>query len=401
MAILPGATIGILGGGQAPACHDRHGRPVRSATGVRILDPDPRCAASAVADEVVVGAFDDPAAACALARGSAVVTYEIEKIDRASLEAAQSVAPVRPSPAVLALVQDRLLQKEWLVQHGFPVGPFARVDRVEDALFALSRYGTARLKARRGGYDGRSQVKVPAGSTKEEVQAAHQALGSGACLCEQELPVVRELSVLVARRLEAGRAEVQVFPAAENWHEDAILAFSVLPGALDPELARKAEAMGRSIAEVLGVEGLSCAIEFFRRPAGGELLVNELAPRPHNTFPATETACLTSQFEQLVRAVCGLPLGSTDVLRPTALANLLGDLWLRGRRSGRPPHLDRALALPGDLSGRCTARSRAEGGRSAICWQWVTHPPRRWRWFAKPARGCSEFGRRLATPRLF
>lgn len=357
MAILPGAVIGILGGGQLGRMTAMAARSL--GYGVRVLDPDPQCAARAVADEVIVSSFDDPAGAARLARGSAVVTYEIENIAPAALASAEAVAPVRPSPAVLALVQDRLVQKEWLASRGFPVGAFAAVATATEVAQAVARFGRSRLKARRGGYDGRSQAVV---ENAAGAAAALASLGNQPVVCERELSLRRELSVLVARREEGGQSEVKVFPPAQNWHESGILSLSVLPGAIEPALAAQAEALGQAIAEALGLVGL-LAVEFFETNEG--LLVNELSPRPHNTFHATETACLTSQFEQLVRAVCGLPLGATDVLRPTALANLLGDLWL----GARPPHLDRALALPGvylTLYGKAPREGRKIGHLLAV-----------------------------------
>ena len=359
--ILPGAAIGILGGGQLARMTAMAARSL--GYGVRVLDPDPRCAAGAVADEVIAGAFDDPACAAALARGSAVVTYEIETIGPAALAAAAQFAPVHPSPAILGMVQDRLVQKEWLAGHGFPVGPYRAASTAAEIAAAAQALGPVRLKARRGATTAAAQGALPSGSGAPEAAAAQAALGSGPVVCEQELALRRELSVLVARRADGTSAEVKVFPPAQNWHEDGILALSVLPGALAPALVAKAEALGRALAEALSLVGL-LAIEFFETDAHG-LLVNELSPRPHNTFHATETACLTSQFEQLVRAVCGLPLGSTDVLRPTALANLLGDLWL----GPTPPHLDRALALPGvylTLYGKEPRRGRKIGHLLAV-----------------------------------
>jgi 5-(carboxyamino)imidazole ribonucleotide synthase len=356
VAILPGAQIGILGGGQL-------GRMTAMAAqslgyGVRVLDPDPHCAACAVADEVIVSAFDDPVGAEILARKSDVVTYEIEQIGQAALAAAERLAPVRPSPAVLAIVQDRLEQKNWLSQHGFPVGPYRPAASVAEVEAAAQALGGLRLKARRGGYDGRSQARV--GKLSEAV-ASFQTLGGEPVVCEQELVLRRELSVMVAR---TEQGEMKVFPPAQNWHQDGILSLSVLPGALEPALTRQAEELGRAIAAAMAVCGL-LAIEFFDTESHG-LLVNELSPRPHNTFHATETACLTSQFEQLVRAVCGLPLGLTDTLRPTALANLLGDLWV-GR--DHPPRFDRALALPGvylRLYGKQPRRGRKVGHLLAV-----------------------------------
>jgi 5-(carboxyamino)imidazole ribonucleotide synthase len=348
-AILPGATIGILGGGQLGRMTAMAARSL--GYDVAVLDPDPDCAAAAVASRVVAASFDDPGGAEALARGTAVVTYEIEKIAVAALEAAAALAPVRPAPRVLALVQDRARQKAWLAREGFPVGPYREVGNDAD-LAAAAALGPYRLKACQGGYDGRSQARVP---TPQDAVAAWASLGRAPAVAERELSLDRELSVLVARR-PAG--EVAVFPPAQNWHQDGILSISVLPGPLPDDLAARASAIARDIAVRLGVEGL-LAVEFFATREG-DLFVNELSPRPHNTFHAAETACLTSQFEQLVRAICDLPLGSTRVLRPTALANLLGDLWL----GPSPPALDRALALPGvrlNLYGKTPRRGRKIG----------------------------------------
>jgi 5-(carboxyamino)imidazole ribonucleotide synthase len=288
------------------------------------------------------------------------VTYEIEKIALQAVEAAAAITPVRPSPSVLGVVQDRARQKGWLVAHGFPVGPYREV-RSDSELAAAWELGPFRLKACRGGYDGRSQARVP---SAEAAPAAWRTLGQAPCVAERELDLAAELSVLIARRPSG---EVATFPAAQNWHDDGILSISVLPGALPEATTHRATEVARGIAEGLGVEGL-LAVEFFVTRAGelaGDLYVNELAPRPHNTFHAAETACLTGQFEQLVRAICDLPLGSTKVLRPTALANLLGDLWL----GPTPPALERALALPGvrlNLYGKAPRQGRKIGHLLAV-----------------------------------
>jgi 5-(carboxyamino)imidazole ribonucleotide synthase len=354
VTILPGATIGILGGGQLGRMTAMAARSL--GYDVAVLDPDPACAAGALASRRVTAPFDDAAAAAELARGSAVVTYEIEKIALASVEAAAALAPVRPAPSVLGLVQDRARQKGWLATHGFPVGPYREVRSAEE-LAAAWALGPFRLKACQGGYDGRSQARVP---SAEAAPAAWRELGEVPCVAERELDLAAELSVLIARRPSG---EVATFPAAQNWHDDGILSISVLPGALPEATTRRAAELARGIAEGLGVEGL-LAVEFFVT-RDGELYVNELSPRPHNTFHAAETACLTGQFEQLVRAICDLPLGSTQVLRPTALANLLGDLWL----GPTPPALDRALALPGvrlNLYGKAPRKGRKIGHLLAV-----------------------------------
>ncbi len=347
--ILPGATIGILGGGQLGRMTAIAARSL--GYDVAVLDPDPDCAAGPLAGRRVTASFDDAAAAERLASECAVVTYEIEKIAVDALEAAAARAPVRPAPAVLALVQDRGRQKAWLASHGFPVGPW-RLVRDEADIEAAAALGPMRLKSCQGGYDGRSQARA---ATAAEGRRAWIDLARRACVAERELELESELSVLAVRRPSG---ELAVFPAAQNWHEEGILSVSVIPGALPTETVARATEIARAMAVDLRIEGL-LAVEFFQTK-GGELLVNELSPRPHNTFHAAETACLTGQFEQLVRAICDLPLGSTAVARPTALANLLGDLWL----GPNPPHLERALALPGvrlSLYGKAPRRGRKIG----------------------------------------
>lgn len=355
--ILPGATIGILGGGQL----GRMTAMAARALGYHIhtLDPDPSCAARFVVERCLTAAFDDDFAAADLARHCAVVTLEIESVSLASLDAARRYAPVRPSREVLAVIQDRAMQKSWLVAHGFPLGPWRTVERVEDLASASRALGPdAFVKRVHGGYDGRGQARLPSAA---EASAVWAGLGESACVVERALDIAAELSVLVAR---SPSGETAVYPAALNHHEERILAWSVLPGPVPPAVARQAEEIAREIAQGLKVEGLLVVELFLTR--GGELFVNELAPRPHNSFHATEVACLTSQFEQCVRAVCDLPLGSTEVVRPVAIRNLLGDLWL----GDQPPRFDAALALPGvrvHLYGKRVARAgRKMGHLSAV-----------------------------------
>jgi 5-(carboxyamino)imidazole ribonucleotide synthase len=218
--------------------------------------------------------------------------------------------------------------------------------------------GAAFAKLCTGGYDGRGQARL---AVPDEAERAWHAIGERPCVVERALDLEAELSVMVARR---PGGEMAVYPPALNHHEQRILDWSVLPGPIPPPVAARATELARGIAEAIGVEGL-LAIELFLT-RGGELLVNELAPRPHNTFHATERACVTSQFEQHVRAVCDLPLGSTEVVRPAAIVNLLGDLW----SGDAPPRLDRALAIPGvrvHLYGKRGARpGRKMGHLSAI-----------------------------------
>lgn len=341
--ILPGATIGIFGGGQL----GRMTAMAARAMGYRIqvLDPDPACPARFVVDACIEADWSDSREAANLARGCDVVTLEIEQISPQSMEAAAHFAPVRPGGAMLAMIQDRIEQKDWLKRNGFPLGEYRAVrslDELREAVAALG--GRCFCKSATGGYDGRGQGKVgfaPGADVEAELRGAWESLGEGPGVAEKAIDLEREISVLVAR---APNGEVKVYPAAWNHHEEQILAWSVMPAPLTSALEADARKIGEAIADTFQLEGL-LAVEMFCT-TDGKLLVNELAPRPHNSYHASERACVTSQFEQLVRAVCDLPLGDVDVVQPAAIANLLGDLWLR---DGQPvePRFDEALAVPG------------------------------------------------------
>jgi 5-(carboxyamino)imidazole ribonucleotide synthase len=353
VAVLPPATIGILGGGQLGRMTALAARAM--GYGVQVLDPDPDCAARPVVDRVVAAPFDDAAGAAELARGCDVVTLEIEQIGTEALAAVQAHAPLRPGPELLHVVQHRGRQRRWLAGKGFPVGPHAHVDSAPALAEAMRSIGPALfVKSCQGGYDGRSQVRVGPG---DDATVAFAQLGRREAVAEQALDLELELSVLVARR--AGGAEMIVYPPAVNHHERQILAWSVLPGALAPEVVRDAQAIARDIAEAIGLEGILAVELFLLRD--GRLLVNELAPRPHNSYHASELGSPTSQFEQLIRAVCGLPLGAVEPARPAAIVNLFGELWAEGRT----PNWDAALTVPGTrlfLYGKRGARAGRKMG---------------------------------------
>ena len=352
--ILPPATIGILGGGQLGRMTALAARSL--GYGVQVLDPDGDCAARPVVDRVVVARFDDADGARELARGSDVVTIEIEQIAPAALAAALEHAVVRPGAELLRTIQHRGRQKQWLADNGFPVGDYAHVDSVTSLESAARDIGPVLfVKACEGGYDGRSQVRFDGA----DANAAWQSLGGRASVAERALDLELELSVMVARRASG---EIVVYPPAVNHHERQILAWSTLPGELDPRVADAAREIARGIAERFALEGI-LAVEMFL-VTDGRLLVNELAPRPHNSYHASELACPTSQFEQLVRAVCDLPLGAPEPARPAAIVNLLGDLWL----DGRTPDFVAALAVPGTrlvLYGKHGARAGRKMGHLA------------------------------------
>jgi 5-(carboxyamino)imidazole ribonucleotide synthase len=357
-AILPGATIGILGGGQLGRMTAMAARSLGYR--VQVMDPDPSCPARFVVDACFEGSWNDAKAAANLARGCDVVTLEIEQISLESLRAAQRYAPVRPGEALLAIIQDRIAQKEWLAAHQFPVGPFRSVRSLDNMRAALDAFGhNCFVKSARGGYDGRSQLRItPRGG--ESAELAWRALGQHPSIAEQAIALEREISVLVAR---SPSGDLKSFPSATNHHENQILAWSVIPSSIPVAMELEAQRIACSLAEQLSLEGI-LAVEMFVTQ-GGTLLINELAPRPHNSYHASERSCVISQFEQHVRAVCDLPLGNTDVLRPAAIANLLGDAWADGE-----PRFDRALEVDGvrlHLYEKHTARpGRKMGHLSAI-----------------------------------
>ena len=342
--LLPGATIGILGGGQLGRMMAMAAR----AMGYRILvlDPDPGCPARFVVDGCIEASWDDSRGAANLARGCDVVTLEIEQIGPRSMSAAASFCPVRPAGAMLAVIQNRVEQKDWLRRHGFPVGPYRAVRSLDDVRRAVEELGgRVFAKSATGGYDGRGQGKVgfrTDADCESEVRGAWEALGEGEGVIEQAIDLEREISVMVAR---SPRGEVKVFPAAWNHHEDQILAWSVIPASIPAAMESEAREMAREIAETFSLEGLLAVEMFVTRD--GQLLVNELAPRPHNSYHESERACVTSQFEQAIRAVCNLPLGEVDVVQPAAIANLLGDIWVDEDGSPREPRFDRALETAG------------------------------------------------------
>ena len=327
--------LAILGGGQLGRMTAMAARTMGYR--VRVMDPEAACPASFVADETVVGRWGDADAARRLATGADVVTLEIEQIGVDALRVVDSLAPLRPGVEPVRIIQDKTLQKPWLAENGFPVGPF-RVARSEDGLReAVSALGSdVFVKSGRGGYDGRGQVRIQPGDGAD-LGVAWRALGERSAVVEMALDLDCEISVMAAR---SPSGEVRAFPAARNHHENQILAWSVLPAGVAPELEARAEALAAEMVAKLDLVGLLCAELFVTR--SGELFVNELAPRPHNSYHQSERGCATSQFEQLVRAVCNLPLGSTELIAPCAISNLLGDLWLNGE-----PNFAAALAVPG------------------------------------------------------
>jgi len=354
--ILPGATIGFLGGGQLGRMTAFAARSM--GYDIQVLDPEAACATRAVASRTITAKFDDVDAAVALASECDVVTLEIEQIHPDVLEAVAARTALRPGRTPVYIIQDRIRQKQWLKAQGFPLGNFVAARQAGDIADAVRDFGPCIAKSTHGGYDGRGQVRL---STPEQGVDAWTALGARECLVEQKVDIHYELSVLVAR---TAAGAVAVYPPSRNHHTSGVLTWAVVPAVISDDMTTRAQTLARDVAERIGIVGL-LAVECFVT-TGGELLVNELAPRPHNTYHHSERGFATSQFEQLVRAICGLPLGATDVHAPSAIANLLGDVWLQEQA----PDIAHALDVTGTrlhLYGKAGARAgRKMGHLSAV-----------------------------------
>ena len=322
--ILPGATLGILGSGQL----GRMFAQAASRLGYRIhvYSPDADSPAGQVATQETVADYDDLAALEKFGRSIDVLTLEFENVPTTAVETLAQFVPVRPSGNVQHIVQHRLREKLFLQQTGIPCAPFAEITTAEQLATAVEKIGLpAVLKTAESGYDGKGQSKV---TTPEEASTAWADLGHAPAVLEGWIEFERELSVLVAR---TPTGEVAMHGPIANEHVNHILDVSLFPLPELESVAAKAHEIARAIAEALDYVGI-CCIEFFLT-YGGSLLVNEIAPRPHNSGHLTIDACVTSQFEQHVRAICNLPLGSGEVVKPAAMVNLLGNLW----QGGEPP----------------------------------------------------------------
>ena len=358
--LLPGATIGVLGSGQLGrmlglACR-------RMGYRLHVFSPERDSPAGQVADRDVVARYEDLDAVRAFARAVDVVTFEFENVPAATASAATGHAPVHPDGRVLRIAQNRLREKTALAKLGFPVTPFRPVGSAGEARAATAEVGLpAILKSAGFGYDGKGQAAV---DDAGEAAAAWTAVtgyaggtvsaegaGSGpAAILERRVDFTHELSVIAARSASGGHTVT--YPPCENRHASGILDLSSCPAEVPPGVGERARALACDLMEALDVVGVLC-VELFLT-TDGDLLVNEIAPRPHNSGHLTIEAATTGQFEQQLRAVCGLPIGTTDLHRPAAMANLLGDLWSAG-----PPRWERAAAIEGvslHLYGKAEAR---------------------------------------------
>lgn len=325
--ILPGEWLGLLGGGQL----GRMFCMAAQSLGFRVcvLDPIEDSPAGAVADAQIVADYHDEAALRQLAARCRAVTTEFENVPARALEFLAQWCTARPAAASVAVAQDRILEKRFVAAHDIPVAPHAVIERIDDidALDPVLLPGI--LKSARLGYDGKGQASV---ATRDEARAAWSRLQQVPCVLEKRLTLRREISCVVCRGADG---ELAAFPVAENEHRGGILAVSIAPARIEPRIAAHAQQLARAIAVALDYVGVLC-VEFFLLDEG-RLIVNEIAPRPHNSGHYTIDACISSQFDAQARILAGLPLGSTEQLAPAVMLNLLGDLWFRDGSRSEPP----------------------------------------------------------------
>lgn len=330
--IQPGATLGVLGSGQLGRMFAIAAR--RMGYRVHTLSPGIDTPTGQVADAEVEADYDDLDAIRAFARGVDVITFEFENVSTAAADAAAEIVPVRPSGHALHVTQQRAREKSFLALKGFPVTPHASVASLDELTAAVDKIGLpAILKTASFGYDGKGQHRL---TSPLDIEPVWALVGHQPAILEKVVDFSLEFSVVAARGLDGGFAH---YGAIENEHRNHILDVSVAPARMPEPATAEAVAVTRAIMDELAYVGVLC-VEFFLT-TDGRILVNEIAPRPHNSGHLTFDAAITSQFEQQVRAICGLPLGATTLLRPAAMANLLGDVWAKGE-----PKWDAALAVP-------------------------------------------------------
>ena len=348
---LPGAMIGVMGGGQLGRMFAIAAR--RMGYHIHTFSPEKNGPAAQFSDLATAASYYDEAAVRGFARSIDVLTFEFENIPSPTIEWVLRDQVVRPRGEVLHIAQHRLREKEFLRDAEFPVAPFRRVANLADLTTALEAIGRpAILKGAAFGYDGKDQQRIGIKTSLDEVWSHRE---DELCVLEQVIEFEKEISVIVARATDESTA---VFPVCENMHRNHILDLTLAPARIDDAVASAARALACEVAVRLDLVGL-LAVEMFLK-GNGELVINELAPRPHNSGHWTIEGCVTSQFEQHVRAVCGLPLGSTELLRPTAMVNLLGEIWSEGE-----PNWAAALAEPGThlhLYGKHEARAGRKMG---------------------------------------
>jgi 5-(carboxyamino)imidazole ribonucleotide synthase len=358
--ILPGATLGLVGGGQLGRMFTMAARNLDYR--VTVLDPDPLSPAAEFATGHLNTAYTHPVSMDEMARTCAAITTEFENAPAETLLALARHTTVRPSGDAVAIAQDRIAEKGFFSAHGFPVGPYAVIRSAADidaALAAVKLPGV--LKTARFGYDGKGQARI---DSRANLEATLAEWKGALCILEEFLPLTREVSVILARGADGATT---LFPVAENQHVGGILDITIAPARINESLADTARVIATRLAEELRYVGVM-AVEFFVI-AGDKLLINEIAPRPHNSGHFTIDACRTSQFEQQVRVLCDLPMGDTSQHSPAVMLNLLGDCWT-GPRHQDPPDWQAVLKHPGahlHLYGKRAARPGRKMGHVTVC----------------------------------
>lgn len=348
--LLPNAMLGILGGGQLGRMFTVSA--LSMGYRVTVLDPDPDSPAGALADVHLCKAFDDPEALRQLAETCVAVTTEFENVPAQSMAFLEQHTRVSPASSAVAIAQDRIAEKRYIASVGLKVAPFLAVETEADLDQDLGGHLPGILKIARLGYDGKGQIRV---KTAAEAKAAFLEMGGKPCVLEKLLDLRTEVSAIVTR---VGPNQRVCFPVAENHHANGILDISIVPARIAPQLAAEAQTMAMRLADSLDYVGV-LAVEFFVL-GDGELIINEIAPRPHNSGHYTLDATLVSQFDQQVRAMCGLPPGDTRLLSPVVMVNLLGDIWGDGE-----PAWDILLSQPNvhlHLYGKKSARAGRKMG---------------------------------------
>ncbi|MBD8069660.1 5-(carboxyamino)imidazole ribonucleotide synthase [Bacillus sp. PS06] len=314
--LLPGKTIGIIGGGQLGRMMTISAKEM--GYDVVVLDPTPNSPCGQVADQQILADYDDLEAIKKLSSLSDVITYEFENIDYEALAWLESHANLPQGSKLLKITQDRGFEKQAISDAGAEVAPYQLIDTIQDLRTGIEQLGTpCVLKTRRGGYDGKGQFVI---KSVKEIDSAAKLLEVGACILEAWIPFEKEVSVIVTRNPVG---EVKTFPVAENIHHENILQQTIVPARITPEVEEHAIEMAMKLANTFELVG-TLAVEMFVT-RDGEIYINELAPRPHNSGHYTIDACETSQFEQHIRSVCNLPLGETTLLRPVVMVNILGE----------------------------------------------------------------------------
>ncbi len=343
MMILPGKTLGMLGGGQLGRMFTMSARTMGYK--VIVLDPADNCPAGEIANFHIKADYENKEALAELGHKCDAVTTEFENVPAETLRYLTAFTQVHPTASNVAIAQDRMLEKQFMKENGFPIGPYTNITSHSDILSALTSVGLPSvLKLCRLGYDGKGQTII---FNEAEAHNAFDSLGRKPCVMEKLLTLDAEVSVIVART----HNETEVYPVSENRHVNAILDMSIVPARIERKLAEEVRSIAVNITHKMNYQGVM-GVEFFI--VAGKPYVNEIAPRPHNSGHYTQDACITSQFEQQVRTLCSLPLGSSSLLTPVVMINLLGDLWSHGEPDWRKVFTHPQAKL--HLYGKHTAR---------------------------------------------